>query len=209
MELQPGAPHLEQGGFPRVSQPCLPPQAGSDTWTSPLRRSHPASCWVQNPGYPIEKNAAFFFSPFPQSFLQTHPFFTSGEMLTCQHCFSARLQNSNPGKVQPICLFSMVFSLPKAQSLPQKLLQLMCPCSPGGCDAMRIPPPTLQLWLLPPDPSGAPRAPLQPTLPCTSTAPPSPAFPSGSASLQVHIRAQLIHRGLPVPAQERGGGGGS
>lgn len=66
-EVQPGAPHLEQGGFPRVFQPCLSPQVSSDTWSFPPRRSPLASCWVQNSGCLGGENTAFFLlSLFPK-----------------------------------------------------------------------------------------------------------------------------------------------
>lgn len=103
--------------------------------------------WVSCGG----KRQQVFSSSFFQSVLQTssRPFFTIGEKLTCQHQFLASLQNSNPGKVQPICWFSSIFSLPKTQSLPKKLLQLCgsqlagtCSCSrehTAGHDATRMP----------------------------------------------------------------------
>lgn len=48
--------------FCQSTQPCLPPQAGSDP-----TEINPSLCWVQNPGYAIgEKHSFFLLSLFPK-----------------------------------------------------------------------------------------------------------------------------------------------
>lgn len=197
------------------------PGQGAEGWTFPLSCSPPASCWGQNPGYPMRENTAFFSFPSPffskySANLNTSFFFTMGELLTCQHQFLASLQNLNPGKVQPICWFPTIFSLPKAQSLPKKLLQLhssqlagTCPhtqehmaAMPRGCSvstkagALAAATRAGLLW-------GSPA-------PHTSTAPSFPAFAIRFASLWVYMLGWSSSAVVSEScAREHGGDGGS
>lgn len=120
-EVQPGAPHLEQGGFPRVSQPCLPPQVGSDTWTFPPRKRLLLGTkpWVSCRG----KYSFFLLSLFLKFSANTSLFHHWGNADSPALFFSP-FTEFKPRKSSANVLFSTIFSLPKAHSLPQELLQL-------------------------------------------------------------------------------------